>query len=56
MAEQPMYFKQLELGPMQNFIYLLGDPASREAAVVDPSEAAPPGAESWRLPCRSSNF
>lgn len=31
-----LYLKQLELGPMQNFIYLLGDPATREAAVVDP--------------------
>ena len=41
MAEQPMYFKQLELGPMQNFIYLLGDPASREAAVVDPGWEVP---------------
>jgi len=30
------YFKQLELGPMKNFIYLLGDPNTREAAVVDP--------------------
>lgn len=31
-----MYFKQLELGPMQNFVYLIGDEQSREAAVVDP--------------------
>lgn len=31
-----LYFKQLQLGPMQNFIYLLGDPQTREAAVVDP--------------------
>jgi glyoxylase-like metal-dependent hydrolase (beta-lactamase superfamily II) len=31
-----MYLKQLELGPMQNFIYLIGDPETREAAVVDP--------------------
>ena len=36
-----LYVKQLELGPMQNFVYLLGDPASRDAAVVDPGwEAA----------------
>ncbi len=40
MAED-IYFKQLELGPMQNFIYLLGDPASREAAVVDPGWEVP---------------
>ena len=38
---QECYFKQLELGPMQNFIYLLGDPASREAAVVDPGWEVP---------------
>jgi hydroxyacylglutathione hydrolase len=31
----PIYFKQLELGPMQNYVYLLGDPHTREAAVVD---------------------
>lgn len=30
-----MYLKQLELGPMQNFVYLIGDPETREAAVVD---------------------
>jgi glyoxylase-like metal-dependent hydrolase (beta-lactamase superfamily II) len=29
------YFKQLEVGPMQNYVYLLGDPTTREAAVVD---------------------
>ena len=33
--KRPIYFKQLELGPMQNYVYLLGDPTSREAAVVD---------------------
>jgi glyoxylase-like metal-dependent hydrolase (beta-lactamase superfamily II) len=30
-----IYFKQLEVGPMQNYAYLIGDPVSREAAVVD---------------------
>lgn len=30
-----IYFKQLELGPMQNYVYLIGDPGTREAAVVD---------------------
>jgi len=30
-----IYFKQLEVGPMQNYVYLLGDPVTREAAVVD---------------------
>lgn len=31
----PIWFKQLELGPMQNYVYLIGDPATREAAVID---------------------
>ena len=33
--KRAIYFKQLELGPMQNYVYLLGDPTTREAAVVD---------------------
>jgi len=36
MADAP-YLKQLELGPMQNFVYLIGDSATREAVVVDPA-------------------
>jgi hydroxyacylglutathione hydrolase len=32
---EPIYFKQLEVGPMQNYVYLIGDPTTREAAVVD---------------------
>ena len=31
----PIYLRQLEVGPMQNFVYLVGDPATREAAVID---------------------
>ncbi len=34
--ERKVYFKQLELGPMQNFVYLIGDPETKEAAIVDP--------------------
>jgi hydroxyacylglutathione hydrolase len=30
-----MWVKQLELGPMANYVYLIGDPATHEAAVVD---------------------
>jgi glyoxylase-like metal-dependent hydrolase (beta-lactamase superfamily II) len=30
-----IYFKQLELGPMQNYVYLIGDTETRDAAVVD---------------------
>jgi glyoxylase-like metal-dependent hydrolase (beta-lactamase superfamily II) len=37
----PVYLKQLERGPLQNFIYLIGDPQTREAAVVDPG---------WEIP------
>ncbi|MBI3323696.1 MAG: MBL fold metallo-hydrolase, partial [Candidatus Omnitrophica bacterium] len=41
MTTRPLYFKALELGPMQNFIYLIGDPQTREAAVVDPGWEVP---------------
>jgi len=34
---QSIYLKQLELGPMQNFVYLVGDPVTREAVVIDPA-------------------
>jgi hydroxyacylglutathione hydrolase len=37
MAEPAIYLKQLELGPMQNFVYLIGDPATRDCVVVDPA-------------------
>ena len=32
-----VYLKQLELGPMQNFVYLVGDPVARQCVVVDPA-------------------
>jgi len=32
---EPLYCKQLEIGPMQNYVYLVGDPQTREALVVD---------------------
>ena len=38
---RPLYLQQLELGPMRNFIYLIGDPATREAAIVDPGWEVP---------------
>ncbi|PIQ83519.1 MAG: MBL fold hydrolase [Candidatus Omnitrophica bacterium CG11_big_fil_rev_8_21_14_0_20_63_9] len=37
----PVYFKQLQLGPMQNFVYLIGDPKTHEAAVIDPGWEVP---------------
>lgn len=36
-----IFFKQLEIGPMANYIYLIGDPASRKMAVVDPAWDVP---------------
>jgi glyoxylase-like metal-dependent hydrolase (beta-lactamase superfamily II) len=30
-----LYFKQIEMGPMQNFVYLIGSTATRKVAVVD---------------------
>jgi hydroxyacylglutathione hydrolase len=32
-----LYLKQMELGPMQNFVYLIGDTATRDCVVVDPA-------------------
>src|SRR4029077_5645322 len=34
---ESVYLKQMELGPMQNFGYLIGDPVTRECIVVDPA-------------------
>jgi hydroxyacylglutathione hydrolase len=36
-VEPDIYLKQMELGPMQNFVYLIGDPLARECVVVDPA-------------------
>src|SRR4029434_7257242 len=35
--DDAIYLKQMELGPMQNFVYLVGDPVARECVVVDPA-------------------
>ena len=35
--DDTIYLEQLELGPMQNFVYLIGDPQARECVVVDPA-------------------
>lgn len=32
-----LYLKQLEVGPMQNFMYLVGDREKRETVVIDPA-------------------
>ncbi len=36
-----LYLKQLALGPMQNYVYLIGDPKTKEAAVIDPAWNVP---------------
>jgi glyoxylase-like metal-dependent hydrolase (beta-lactamase superfamily II) len=36
-ADDALYLKQMELGPMQNFVYLVGDPVARQCVVVDPA-------------------
>ena len=46
--------RQLQLGPMANFVYLLADPATKECAVVDPAWDVPAilkavEAEGWTL-------
>ncbi len=32
-----IHLRQVELGPMANFVYLIGDPSTHKAAVVDPA-------------------
>ena len=34
-ASSELYLRQMELGPMQNFVYLVGAPGARETAIVD---------------------
>ncbi|HTY56034.1 MAG TPA: MBL fold metallo-hydrolase [Candidatus Binataceae bacterium] len=38
MSTQPrIYLRQLLLGPMANYVYVIGDPATHKAVVVDPA-------------------
>lgn len=37
MATDRLYLRQAQLGPMANFVYLIGDTATHKAAVVDPA-------------------
>lgn len=32
-----LYLKQIEVGAMDNFVYLIGDPKTRECVIVDPA-------------------
>ena len=34
---QKIYLRQAQIGPMANFVYLVGDPVTRKLAVVDPA-------------------
>jgi hydroxyacylglutathione hydrolase len=36
-----VYLKTLAVGPMENFVYVIGDPETKEAAVVDPAWDVP---------------
>jgi hydroxyacylglutathione hydrolase len=36
-AASDLYFRQVSIGPMQNFVYLIGSTATRECLVVDPA-------------------
>jgi hydroxyacylglutathione hydrolase len=36
-SAETVYLRQMELGPMQNFVYLIGDPETRECVAVDPA-------------------
>jgi len=36
-ATDELYFKQVPIGPMQNFVYLIGNTSTRECVIVDPA-------------------
>jgi hypothetical protein len=35
--DQDLILEQIQIGPMQNFTYLVGSRSTREVAVVDPA-------------------
>jgi hydroxyacylglutathione hydrolase len=41
MSSFRLILRQVELGPMMNFVYLIGCPETREAAVIDPAWDVP---------------
>lgn len=41
MSSKSLVIKQYEIGPLNNFLYLLGDPATKEMAIVDPAWDVP---------------
>ncbi len=36
-SEDKLYLKQIQIGPMANYVYLIGDPLKKEAMIVDPA-------------------
>ena len=34
---EDLYLEQLKLGPMENFIYILGSKSTREVTLIDPA-------------------
>lgn len=36
-ATNDLYFKQVPIGPMQNFVYLIGSTSARQCLIVDPA-------------------
>jgi hydroxyacylglutathione hydrolase len=36
-TESKLYLRQAQIGPMANFVYLIGDPETHKAAVIDPA-------------------
>ena len=35
--QDDLFVEQIEIGPMQNFVYVIGSRTTREAAIVDPA-------------------
>jgi len=64
MSDDGIFVHQFELGPWDNFIYLIGDKATRKAAVVDPAwhadtifaEADRLGVQIEHILCTHSHF
>lgn len=40
-SKQSLVIRQYEIGPLNNFLYLLGDPSTKEMTIVDPAWDAP---------------
>ena len=36
-GDSPLFIEQIEIGPMQNFTYVVGSETTREVALVDPA-------------------